>query len=99
MAESVNKVHCQEKTAAMAKAAIGVMAITDFVTYSAHPMSTCRMGTDPRTSVVDTNGATHGLSGLYIADASVFPSSIGVNPQLTTMSVGTVIARRMLESG
>ena len=87
------------KTAESLGEAIEDKAITDFVTYSAHPMSTCRMGIDPRTSVVDTNGATHGLSGLYIADASVFPSSIGVNPQLTTMSVGPVIARRILESG
>lgn len=73
--------------------------ITEFVTYSAHPMSTCRMGTDPQTSVVDSQGAAHGVPGLYIADASVFPSSIGVNPQLTTMTVGTVIAQKMLDNG
>ena len=74
-------------------------AITDYVTYSAHPMSTCRMGRDPDQSVVDSKGALHRIDGLYIADASVFPSSIGVNPQLTTMTVGTVIARQMLSSG
>jgi choline dehydrogenase-like flavoprotein len=72
-------------------------SITDYMTYSAHPMSTCKMGLDPETSVVNSSGASHRIEGLYIADASVFPSSIGVNPQLTTMTVGTVIARKILE--
>jgi len=72
--------------------------IKDFTLYAAHPMSTCRMGTDPRTSVVSPNGETHGIQNLFIADASVFPTSLGVNPQLTTLAVGTEIGRRMLKS-
>lgn len=70
--------------------------VTDFVMYSAHPMSSCRMGLDPATSVVKPTGETHGVRGLFIADASVFPTSIGVNPQLTTMASATLIARRIL---
>ena len=70
--------------------------VTDFVMYSAHPMSSCRMGLDPTTSVVKPTGETHGVRGLFIADASVFPPSIGVNPQLTTMASATLIARRIL---
>jgi len=72
--------------------------ITDFSLYASHPMSTCRMGLNPDTSVVAPSGETHGLRGLHIADASVFPTSLGVNPQLTTLTVGTAIGRRMLNA-
>jgi hypothetical protein len=41
---------------------------------SAHQMGTCRMGSDPKSSVVDTRGKVWGVEGLYLADASVFPS-------------------------
>ena len=73
--------------------------IADFTLYAAHPMGTCAMGLDPNTSVVQPTGETHRIKGLYISDASVFPSSLGVNPQLSTMVVSTVIARRILERG
>ena len=72
--------------------------VTDFTLYASHPMSTCRMGINPETSVISPNGNTHGIDGLYIADASVFPTSLGVNPQLTTLTVGTAIGRRMLNA-
>lgn len=51
-----------------------------------HPMGTCRMGEDPRTSVVNSYLETHDVSGLFITDASVFPSALGVNPQATIMA-------------
>ena len=70
-------------------------AIRDFTLYASHPMATCRMGTDPASSVVDPSGRAHRLPGLHIADASVFPTSLGVNPQLTTLAVSTQIGRRM----
>ena len=70
--------------------------IRDFTLYAAHPMSTCRMGRDIESGVIDAGGEAHGLPGLHIADASVFRSSLGVNPQLTTMAMGTFIARKML---
>ncbi|MCO4745303.1 MAG: GMC family oxidoreductase [Proteobacteria bacterium] len=70
--------------------------IRDFGLYAAHPMATCRMGTDPETSVIGPDGQAHRASGLYIADASVFPTALGVNPQLTTMAVATVIGRQIL---
>lgn len=68
-----------------------------FTTYSAHPMSTCQMGTDLGGSVVNRRGRAHRLPGLYIADASVFPSSLGVNPQLTTMALATLVGRSIVE--
>ena len=64
--------------------------------YSAHPMATCAMGTDPEQSVVDSRGRTHRMAGLYIADAGAFPTSLGVNPQLTTMTLGTMIGQAIL---
>lgn len=70
--------------------------LDDFTNYSAHPMATCRMGLDPETSVVGPSGEAHHLPGLYLADASVFPTSLGVNPQLTTMMTATVIAMGMV---
>jgi choline dehydrogenase-like flavoprotein len=48
-----------------------------------HPCGSLRMGTDPKTSVVDADCRVHGLSNLYAADASVFTSSAGANPSLT----------------
>ena len=62
--------------------------IRDFNLYASHPMSSCRMG-----SVIDPGGESYGIAGLYIADASVFPSSLGVNPQVSTMAIATVIGR------
>jgi choline dehydrogenase-like flavoprotein len=65
----------------------------DWTMYAAHPMSTCRMGRDPSTSVLRADGRTHALDGLYVMDSSVFPTSLGVNPSITTMAVGTILAR------
>ncbi|MEE2829664.1 MAG: GMC family oxidoreductase [Myxococcota bacterium] len=65
--------------------------------YSAHPMSTCWMGRDPETSVLDSRGRMHRMPSLYVVDASMFPTSLGVNPQVTTMAMGTLAGRGMLE--
>ena len=77
-------------------AALQPAEITDFSLYASHPMSTAAMGLDPKKSVVSPSGETHNIPGLYIADASVFPTSLGVNPQMTTLVIGTQIGRRML---
>ena len=53
-----------------------------------HPMGTCRMGSDPANSVVDPHGQVWGHPGLYVGDASVFPSSGGVGPSLTIAALG-----------
>ncbi len=47
---------------------------------SVHPQSTCPMGEDRRKSVVDSFCRFHGIENLYISDASLFPTSIGVPP-------------------
>ena len=48
-----------------------------------HQCGTCRMGTDPAASVVGPSGRAHAVDNLYLADASVFPSSAATNPTLT----------------
>jgi len=73
-------------------------SIRDFTLYAAHPMGTCRMGTDISDGVLDRDGRAHGLPGLWIADASIFPSSLGVNPQLSTMALGTWIGRKVAQA-
>lgn len=83
------------KTAEELEAALARTTIKDFTLYAAHPMSTCRMGLDPATSVIGPDAQAHGLPGLYLADSSIFPTSLGVNPSLTTMAMATVIGREM----
>jgi choline dehydrogenase-like flavoprotein len=61
-----------------------------------HPMGTCRMGHDPASSVVGPWGEAYGVRGLYIADASIFPSCPGVNPQITIMAFATRTAFHIL---
>ncbi len=57
-----------------------------------HPMGTCSMGTDPFSSVVKSSGETWEVENLFISDASVLPTSLGVNPQLTIMALAIRIA-------
>ncbi|MGZ5324063.1 MAG: GMC family oxidoreductase N-terminal domain-containing protein [Solirubrobacterales bacterium] len=58
-----------------------------------HPMSTARMGSDPATSVTDPSGAVRGVEGLFVADASLLPSSVGVNPMMTIIACAARVAR------
>ncbi|MGI4879915.1 MAG: GMC family oxidoreductase [Janthinobacterium lividum] len=63
---------------------------------NAHIIGTCRMGRDLATSVVDSDGASHDVPGLHIADNSVFPSALAANPALTIMAVSLRTADRFL---
>ena len=83
------------KSAESLQQALTSVPIADFVLYAAHPMSTCRMGRDPNTSVIRSDGRSHSYEGLYLSDASVFPTSLGVNPQLTVMAMGTHLGRTL----
>lgn len=60
---------------------------------SAHQMGTCRMSSHPGAGVVGPRGAVWGAEGLFVADASVFPSASGVNPMVTNMAIADWIAR------
>ncbi len=57
-----------------------------------HPMSSARMGADPETTVCDPSGAVRGTKRLYVADASLLPTSVGVNPMMTIIACATHVA-------
>ncbi len=70
------------------------MAPREIGLFSAHQMGSCRMGSDPATSVADGFGRLHDTPGVWIGDASAFPSASGTNPMFTVMS----LARRTAEA-
>jgi choline dehydrogenase-like flavoprotein len=57
-----------------------------------HPLGTCRMGADPRHAVTDANGRIYSMDNLFVADGSLFPTSLGVNPQMTIMAAALRVA-------
>ncbi|MCC5972576.1 MAG: GMC family oxidoreductase [Rubellimicrobium sp.] len=63
-----------------------------------HACGTLRMGHDPSTSVVDAGCRAHGIGNLWVTDASVFPSSMGVNPSLTIAANALRVADGILEA-
>jgi choline dehydrogenase-like flavoprotein len=64
--------------------------------YSIHLMGTARMSEDPRRGVTDSFGAVHGVPGLFVSDASLFPTPLGINPMETVIALAMRNARRML---
>jgi choline dehydrogenase-like flavoprotein len=52
-----------------------------------HPLGSCRIGVDSRTSVLGPDHEAHECSGLYVTDGSAVPSPLGVNPQMTIMAM------------
>lgn len=66
---------------------------------SYHPQGSCRMGADPARAVVDPFGQTHEVGGLYVADASLFPTSIIVNPQQTVYALAHYVADHIVAAG
>jgi choline dehydrogenase-like flavoprotein len=67
----------------------------DFEMMAFHPQGTARMGKDPKTAVTDSVGRVHGTPGLWVGDASLFPSSCKVNPQMTIMALATRLAEHL----
>ena len=70
---------------------------TSMQVYSIHLMGTARMSEDPRRGVTDSFGAVHGAPGLFVADASLFPGPLGINPAETVIALAMRNARRLLE--
>jgi choline dehydrogenase-like flavoprotein len=64
---------------------------------SVHPQSSCRMGIDPKSSVVGPWGECHEVEGLFVADMGVFPTSLGAPPQITTAMFGDRTAHYILD--
>jgi choline dehydrogenase-like flavoprotein len=59
---------------------------------SVHPQGTCSVGADPRRSAADPRGELWGEPGVFVADASLFPTSVGVPPQVTIMALAGWVA-------
>jgi len=64
---------------------------------AAHPQGGCGMGTNPGDSVTDSYGRVHGLPWLFVADASLFPNSLEINPYVTIMALAGRVAQRIRE--
>jgi len=65
---------------------------TDIALHTSHPMGGNAVSADPAKGVVDQSFRVHGTENLYVCDASSFPSSVTVNPQLTVMALADYAA-------
>jgi len=68
-----------------------------FGAYGGHHIGTTRMGTDPRTSVVDASCRVHSVNNLYVAGSSVFPTSSQANPTLTLMALSLRLGKHLAQ--
>jgi choline dehydrogenase-like flavoprotein len=65
---------------------------------SAHVMGGCPLGSDERRSAVDPSGRYHHLDNLYVLDGSLFPTSIGANPQLSIYAIAAKLASGLAQA-
>jgi len=65
---------------------------------SAHPKGGNKMGSNKEECVVDSDCKVYGFENLYVCDASVFPTALGVNPQLTVMALATITANKIIKN-
>ena len=75
----------------------GLVNREDLVIDLNHWVGTTRMGSDPKSSVVDTRGRSHDLPNLFVADASVFPAYPEKNPTLTNIALSWRTADGIVE--
>jgi len=73
-------------------------APNDISCFTAHQMGSCRMGADPSDSVADGRGELHDAKGVWIGDASAFPTAPGVNPMVSIMALAHRTADQILAS-
>jgi choline dehydrogenase-like flavoprotein len=63
-----------------------------------HPMGTARIAADPRQGACAADGSVHGTAGLYVADASLFPTALGVNPMMTIIAFAKQVGRQVADA-
>jgi len=73
----------------------GPLTPYDHAIFSAHQMGTCRMGSDRATSVANPWGELHDTPGVWVGDASAFPTASGTNPMITIMALAHRTAEAM----
>ena len=103
--------HRPEAASAAFERYLGTLGRFDFgpnraTVFSAHQMGTVRFGADPKTHACDPAGRVRSgvgsagrdtiIPGLYVADTSLFPTGLGVNPMLTVMALARRVARTVL---
>jgi choline dehydrogenase-like flavoprotein len=89
--QSAGKELAQKIFAALGATEIGY----EYNQGAGHINGTCKMGTDPKTSVVDINQRTHDHKNLYIAGSSVFPTEGTGNPTLTIAAMTLRLAQQV----
>lgn len=62
-----------------------------------HPMGTARIAADPRRGACAADGSVHGTPGLYVADASLFPTAPGVNPMMTIIAMAASVSHQLAD--
>jgi choline dehydrogenase-like flavoprotein len=83
----------------LARVNYGINGLYSFRMNSFTPHGTCRMGMDQFQSVVSADGELHGVSGLYIADASIFPTPVPSTPQWTVQVMAKYVSEQILRRG
>ncbi len=96
-AKTVMPVHASGSsypTRSEARKAIAALPLAPLVApvFSAHVMGGCPFGADPKKSAVDATGRYRQLENLYVFDGSLFPTSVGANPQLSIYAVVAKLA-------
>ena len=84
-------------TWASARKAIDALPMRPLQTrvVSAHVMGGCAMSDDARLGVVSSGGRYHGITNLAVHDGSLFPTSIGANPQLSIYAISAMLASEL----
>jgi cholesterol oxidase len=75
---------------------IDLMTLLPGMLSTVHPLGGCRMAEHEDEGVVDAGGEVFNYPGLYVADGSIMPGAVGVNPALTIAAMADRIADRML---